>query len=83
MENIPVAGRGDEVEQRMDTVVSEARVTLDARLLSQNVVVLSLKVADDLAKAGLVVDLVAEAGGVDNSQGDAGALLIKLKLCSN
>jgi hypothetical protein len=30
---------------------------------------------------GLVVDAIAEAGSVDNRQGDAGALLIKLQLC--
>lgn len=30
---------------------------------------------------GLVVDLVAETGGVDNGEGDAGALLVKLELC--
>lgn len=28
-----MAGRGDEVEQGVDPVVSEARVTLDTRLL--------------------------------------------------
>ena len=30
---------------------------------------------------GLIVDLVTEARGVDNGQGDAGALLVQLKLC--
>ena len=43
-----MAGRGDEVEHGVHAVVAEARVTLDARLLGQNIIVLSLEVADDL-----------------------------------
>lgn len=35
----------------MDTIVSESRITLDARFLCQNIIVLSLEVADDLGKA--------------------------------
>lgn len=31
---------------------------------------------------GLVVNLVTETGGINNSQRDAGSLLIKLQLCS-
>lgn len=42
-----MAGRGDEVKHGVDTVVPEARVTLDTRLLGQDVVILSLEVADD------------------------------------
>jgi hypothetical protein len=34
-----------------------------------------------VAIPGLIVNLVAESGSVDNGQGDAGALLIKFKLC--
>lgn len=105
-----VASGGDKVEESVNTIVSEARVTLDAGLLSQNIIVLSLQVANDLGEAveddvladfmciwggrpalvgmvyladvpGLVVNLVAEAGSVDDGQGDAGALLIQLELC--
>ena len=35
----------------MDTVVPEARVTLDTRLLSENVVVLTLEMANNLLEA--------------------------------
>ena len=48
---VPVASGGDKVEERMHAVVSEAGVTLDAGLLSQNVIVLSLEVADNLGEA--------------------------------
>lgn len=48
----PVAGRCDEVEHGMDTVVPEARVTLDTRLLCQNVVILPLEEADNLRETG-------------------------------
>jgi hypothetical protein len=38
----------------MHTVVPEARVTLDTRLLGENVIVLSLQVSDDLREAGSI-----------------------------
>lgn len=41
----------DKVEQDVNTVVAESGVTLDTGLLSQNVVVLALEVANDFAKA--------------------------------
>lgn len=50
MANIPVTGWSDEVKENMDTVVADARVTLDTRLLSENGVVLPLEVADDLTE---------------------------------
>jgi hypothetical protein len=65
----------------VNTIVPEAGVTLDTRLLSQNIIVLPLEVANNLREAGLVVYLVAETGGVDDGQRDAGALLIKFQLC--
>lgn len=46
-----MAGRSDEVEKDVDTIVTEAGVTLDTRLLGENVIVLTLEVADNLAKA--------------------------------
>ena len=46
-----MAGWGDEVEEGVDTVIPEARITLDTRLLSKNVVVLTLEVANDLLEA--------------------------------
>ena len=45
-----MAGRGDEVEQGVDSVVPEARVTLDTGLLGQDIIVLSLKVSDDFGE---------------------------------
>lgn len=87
-----VAGRGDKVEESVDTVVAEAGVTLDTRLLGENVVVLTLEVGRDLLEAGvsfeqsvaslpvLVVNAVAKAGGVDDSKGDANTVLLKLNV---
>lgn len=46
-----MAGGSDEVEESMDTVVTETRVTFDTRLLGQNIIVLALKVANDLLEA--------------------------------
>ena len=50
--SIPVTGGCDEVEQNVNTVVAESGITLDTGLLSENIVVLALEVADDFAKAG-------------------------------
>ena len=47
-----MTGRCDEVEQGMDTVIAEAGVTLDTRLLGKNVIILPLEVADNLGEAG-------------------------------
>ena len=49
--NIRVTGRGDEVEQSVNSVVPEARVTLDTGLLRENVIVLALQVANNLLEA--------------------------------
>ena len=70
----------DKVEQDVDTVVAEARVTLDSALFGEDVVVLALEVGADLAEGGLVVNGITEAGSVDNGQADAGSLLVQLEL---
>jgi hypothetical protein len=46
-----MAGWRNKVEQSMDSVVTEARVSLDARLFGQNVIVLALQIADNLLEA--------------------------------
>jgi hypothetical protein len=46
-----MAGRSDKVEHSMDTVVPEARVTLDTGLLSEDIVILSLKITNNLREA--------------------------------
>jgi hypothetical protein len=75
-----MAGGCDEVKQSMDTIVPESWSTLNSRFLGKNVIILSLKVAHDLAKGRLVIDLVAEAGCVDDRQRDSCAFLIKFEL---
>lgn len=77
---LPVAGWGDEVKKNVNTIVAESWVTLDAGLLSENVIVLSLKVSLNLGEASLVVDLVSKAWGVDDGQRDARSFLIQLQL---
>jgi hypothetical protein len=49
-----MASRGDEVEESVHSVVAEARVTLDTRLFSENIIILPLNVAGDFTKAGAV-----------------------------
>lgn len=41
----------DEVQQNVYAVISEARITLDPRLLGKDVIVLPLKVADNFREA--------------------------------
>lgn len=76
-----VAGGCDEVEESVDTVVAEAGISLDSRLLCKDIIVLSLEVANDLAERRLVVNLIAEAGGIDDGERDARPLFIKLEFC--
>lgn len=47
----------------MDAVVAEARITLDARLLSQDIVVLAFEVANNLLETeeGSIMDFRASA----------------------
>lgn len=46
-----MSSRCNEVEQRVNSIVSKPWVTLDTRLLGENVIVLSLKITNYLAKA--------------------------------
>lgn len=46
-----MAGGCDEVQESMDTVVTESWVTLDSRLLGQNVIILALEVSNDFREA--------------------------------
>ena len=73
-----MTGRCDEVEQGMDTVVAESRVTSDTRLLRQNIIVLALEKAKNLIKHILVVHTVTETGRVDDSQAEADAVLLNV-----
>ena len=41
----------NEVKESMDTVVSESRVTLDPRFLSENIVILTFEVTDNFLEA--------------------------------
>lgn len=57
---LPMAGRGDEIEHGMNPVVPEAGVTLDTRLLRQNIIILSLEIPHDLREATVIVVSLAE-----------------------
>jgi len=48
---LPMARRCDEVQQNVDAVIAEARITLDARLLGKNVIILPLEVANNFREA--------------------------------
>lgn len=56
-----MARRGDKVEHGVDSVVPETGVTLDTRLLRQNIVVLSLKITNDLREA--IVTVISKQQG--------------------
>jgi len=59
----------------MDSVVTEARVSLDARLFGQNVIVLALQIADNLLEGIARIDSIAESRGVNDSQRYADTIL--------
>ena len=54
----------DEVEKSVNTVVPEAGVTLNARLLREDVVVLALEVANNLLESGAYVQVGATRSDV-------------------
>lgn len=73
----------DEVEEHVDSVIAESRVTLDSALFGQNVVVLPLQEGHYLVEGSLVVNAIAEAGCIDDGQRHASAFLIKFQLDSH
>jgi hypothetical protein len=46
-----MAGRRDEVKESVDSVVAETGITLDTRLFSKDIVVLTLKVSHNFLEA--------------------------------
>ena len=82
----------------MNAIVPKTRIALDARLLSQDVVVLVFQMANNLGEAtssvsiascrrngplpGFIVNLIAKTRCVHDSERYAGTLLIKLQLWS-
>lgn len=42
-----MASRRDEVEESMNTVIPETRVTFDTRLFSQDIIILAFEVSND------------------------------------
>lgn len=47
---LPMSSGSDEVEHGVDTVVPEARVTLDTRLLGEKIIILPLEITDNLGE---------------------------------
>ncbi len=62
-----MASWSDKVEERMHSVVPEARISLDSRFFCKNIIILALEVSNDLAKRSLVIDLISKPGCVDDS----------------
>lgn len=46
-----MAGRSNEVQKSVNTIIAEPGVTLDTRLFRKNIIVLALKIANNFAKA--------------------------------
>lgn len=49
--NIRVTRRRNEVKKSVNTVVPEARVTLDSRLLCKDIIILTFKISNDLLES--------------------------------
>lgn len=49
--DVPVTGRRDEVQKRVNTCVLESRLALDPTVNSEDLIVLPLNVADDVSEA--------------------------------
>ncbi len=77
-----VASWCNEVEKGMYAIVAEARIALDPGFFGKNGIVLSFEIAHDLTKGRFVVDLITEAGCVDDGERNSGTLLVNLEFCS-
>lgn len=71
-----VASGCDEVEKHVNAIVPETGVTLDPGLLCKNIIVLALKVADNLAKA--ISGVLVGRGAVGFVRGDMPGLVVNL-----
>jgi hypothetical protein len=71
-----VAGRLDEEEAAVDAGILDVPLTLGSELLAQIGRVLILDVLDDGVPAAVVVDQVAVAGGIDDVEPQADAILL-------
>ena len=54
-----MTSRGDKVEQSMNTVVPESWIALDPRFFSEDVIVLALKISDNLGETVHISSLIA------------------------
>jgi hypothetical protein len=93
-----VSSRCDEVKENVDTIVPKTGVTLDTGFFGENVIILSLEIANNLGEAAsisrcdsrktavnvpcFVIDLVAKAGSVDNGEGNSRALFVEFCGCN-
>jgi len=50
-QNVRMTSRGDEVQQSVNSVIPETRVTLDARLLSKDVIILTFEVTNNFLES--------------------------------
>jgi hypothetical protein len=82
----------------VDTIVSETRVTLDTGFFRENVIILSLEIANNLGEAAsislcdsrrtlvnvpcFVINLVAKSGSINNGEGNPRALFIEFCKCN-
>lgn len=73
-----MTGGGDEVEESVDSIVSETGVSLDPGFLGENIIVLSFQVSCDLGKTSLIINLITESGRINDSQGNTSPLLFKV-----
>lgn len=71
------------VQKHVHSVIPEPWVTLDPALLCQDIIVLTLEIARNLAEGGFVVDAITETWGVDNGQRHPCALLIQFQFNSH
>jgi hypothetical protein len=72
-----MACRGDEIEKSMDAVIPETRVSLDARFLSEDIIVLAFKISHYFLESEFVVDVVTESRGIDYGQSNTNAIFFQ------
>jgi hypothetical protein len=73
-----MTGGGDKVEESVDSIVSETRVSFDPGFLCEDIIVLSFQVSCDLGKTSLIINLITEPRCINDSQCNTSSLLFKI-----
>ena len=63
-----MAGRSDEIEKGVNSIISESGVSFNPAFLSKDIIILSFQISSNLSKTSFIINLVAESRCINNRQ---------------